>query len=291
MIFELIVLLVIITGAGMIKGAEVVKQHEVGLVERLGKYHSKKASGLSFIIPFIDELIRIDMREQVINVDPQQVITRDNVSVEVDGVVYYKIIDPKKTRYEVEDFEIACITLAQTNLRNLIGEQELDTCLSARDTINAKLQDTLDTVTDAWGVKITRVELQKIDPPTRIKDAMSKQMEAERQKRATVLESEGYKEANINRAEGDKQAAIKRAEGEGQSMRIKAIAQAEAIEKVSTSAARFFEGNAQELKRLEVCESSLKENTKFILPNGADIINVLGLEDQSSPVVPIKKNI
>ncbi len=289
MLFELILFLVIVTGAGMFKGAKVVKQHEVGLVERLGKYHSKKTSGLSFIVPFIDELIHIDMREQVINVDPQQVITKDNVSVEVDGVVYYRIIEPKKTRYEVENFEIACITLAQTNLRNLIGEQDLDTCLSARDTINAKLQDTLDNVTDAWGVKITRVELQKIDPPSRIKDAMSKQMEAERQKRATVLESEGYKEANINRAEGDKHAAIKRAEGEGQAMRIKAIAQAEAIEKVSTSAVKFFEGNARELKRLEVCEASLKENTKFILPNGSDIINVLGLEDPDATVVPVKK--
>ncbi len=149
--------------------------------------------GLVFLVPFVDQLIRVDMREKVISVDPQKVITKDNVTVTVDAVVYYKVIDHVKAEFEVQNFGYACTTLAQTNLRNLIGDRSLDETLVAREMINTNLRNALDEATNAWGVKLTRVEVQKIDPPTDITEAMSRQMKAQRDKRATILESEGRK--------------------------------------------------------------------------------------------------
>src|SRR6266567_4761825 len=161
------------------KGARTVKQYEKGLITRLGKYHGMAPSGLTFIVPFVDDIMRVDMREQVITVPPQKLITKDNVTVEVDAVVYYKVIDPVKSQYEVQDFGYACTTLAQTNLRNLIGDRTLDETLVARDMINTNLREVLDEATNNWGVKVTRVEVQKIEPPRDITDAMSRQMKAE----------------------------------------------------------------------------------------------------------------
>ncbi len=195
------------------KGARTVKQYEKGLITRLGKYHAMVPSGLTFIVPFIDAIVRVDMREQVISVPPQKLITKDNVTVEVDAVVYYKVVDPVKSQFEVQDFGYACTTLAQTNLRNLIGDRTLDETLVARDMINTNLRQVLDEATNNWGVKVTRVEVQKIDPPRDITDAMSRQMKAERDKRAAILDAEGVKQSQILQAEGTKQAEILRAEG------------------------------------------------------------------------------
>ncbi len=196
------------------KGARTVKQYEKGLITRLGKYHGMAPSGLTFIVPFVDDIMRVDMREQVITVPPQKLITKDNVTVEVDAVVYYKVIDPVKSQYEVQDFGYACTTLAQTNLRNLIGDRTLDETLVARDMINTNLREVLDEATNNWGVKVTRVEVQKIEPPRDITDAMSRQMKAEREKRAAILEAEGIKQSQILQAEGKKQSEILKAEGD-----------------------------------------------------------------------------
>jgi regulator of protease activity HflC (stomatin/prohibitin superfamily) len=265
----------------LITSIRVVQQYEKGLILRVGRYQKTVVPGLVFLVPFMDVLTKVDMRERVINVLPQKVITKDNVSVMVDAVIYFKVVDPMRAEYEVADFAYACTTLAQTNLRNLIGDRSLDETLTARDMINASLRDVLDKATDSWGVKVTRVEVQKIDPPEDITNAMSKQMKAEREKRATILEAEGEKTSKILRAEGDRQSEILKAEGAAQAVVLKADAEARAVEQVSTAAENYFKDNAQILKRLEVLNTTLATNTKVILPTNAPILNLLGLDGQN----------
>jgi len=259
--------------------ARIVAQYEKGLVMRLGKYRSTVDSGLTFLMPFVEDLIKVDMREKVINVEPQKVITKDNVTVTVDAVVYYKVIDPVRAEFEVQNFGYACTTLAQTNLRNLIGDRALDETLTARDAINANLRAVLDEATNVWGVKVTRVEVQKIDPPVDITEAMSRQMKAERDKRASILESEGIKQSQILQAEGVKQSDILRAEGEATARVTRATAEAEAIKLVSNAAETYFQSRAEVMRRLEVLNNTLSANAKFIIPSNGEFVNVLGLGD------------
>jgi regulator of protease activity HflC (stomatin/prohibitin superfamily) len=274
----LLVVILLFCLTALAKGARTVKQYEKGLITRLGKYHGMAPSGLTFIIPFVDDIMRVDMREQVITVPPQKLITKDNVTVEVDAVVYYKVIDPVKSQYEVQDFGYACTTLAQTNLRNLIGDRTLDETLVARDMINNNLRHVLDEATNNWGVKATRVEVQKIEPPRDITDAMSRQMKAEREKRAAVLEAEGIKQSQILQAEGKKQSEILKAEGDAQARITRANAEAEAIKLVSTAAETYFKERAETLRRLEVLNNTLAQNTKYIVPSNSSLVNVLGLD-------------
>ncbi|HET9252060.1 MAG TPA: SPFH domain-containing protein [Candidatus Eisenbacteria bacterium] len=269
------------------RAARVVAQYEKGLVLRLGKYRATVDSGLTFLVPVIEDMVKVDMRERVINVEPQKVITKDNVSVTVDAVIYYRIIDPVKATFEVQHFSYAATTLAQTNLRNLIGDKSLDETLTARDTINANLRSVLDEATNTWGVKVTRVEVQKIDPPADITEAMSRQMKAERDKRANILEAEGVKQAQILQAEGVRQSDILRAEGDAQAKVLRATADAKAIELVSNAAEQFFRERAEVSKRLDVLHHVLADQTKFIVPAGSDLVNVLGLDDKN--VVPVRK--
>jgi regulator of protease activity HflC (stomatin/prohibitin superfamily) len=268
------------------KGARTVKQYEKGLITRLGKYHSMAPSGLTFIVPFVDDIVRVDMREQVISVPPQKLITKDNVTVEVDAVVYYKVIDPVKSQYEVQDFGYACTTLAQTHLRNLIGDRTLDETLVARDMINTNLREVLDEATNNWGVKVTRVEVQKIDPPRDITEAMSRQMKAERDKRAAILEAEGIKQSQILQAEGKKQSEILKAEGDAQARITRANAEAEAVKLVSNAAETYFKERAETLRRLEVLNNTLAQNTKYIVPSNAGLVNILGLDGIASGTHP-----
>ncbi|MBN2219621.1 MAG: SPFH/Band 7/PHB domain protein [Kosmotogaceae bacterium] len=222
MVFWLILAAVIFIIAA--SGIKIIRPFEKGLVERLGKYRRDAEPGLQFIIPFIERMVKVDLRETVIDVPPQEVITKDNVVVTVDAIIYYQITDAFRVVYNVSNFEIAAIKLAQTNLRNVIGEMELDQTLTSRERINVTLREVLDEATDKWGVKVTRVEIKKIDPPQDIMDAMSKQMKAERTKRAVILEAEGYKQSEITKAEGDKMSAILQAEGQSES--IKRVAEA-----------------------------------------------------------------
>jgi len=262
----------------IVRAARIVNQYEKGIIMRLGKFHGLASSGLTIIMPFTDSLIRVDMREQVISVPPQKLITKDNVTVEVDAVVYYKVVDPVKSQFEVQDFGYACTTLAQTNLRNLIGDRTLDETLVARDMINTNLRHVLDEATNGWGVKVTRVEVQKIDPPRDITEAMSRQMKAERDKRAAVLEADGVKQSQILQAEGFKQSEILKAEGDAQARITRANAEAEAIRLVSTAAETFFKDRAEAMRRLEVLSNTLVHNTKYIVPSNAGLVNVLGLD-------------
>ena len=283
----LLIVLLFIALVALARSARVVAQYEKGLVLRLGRYRSTVDSGLTFLVPMIEDMLKVDMRERVINVDPQKVITKDNVSVTVDAVIYYRIIDPVKATFEVQNFAYAATTLAQTNLRNLIGDKMLDETLVARDTINSNLRNVLDEATNTWGVKVTRVEVQKIDPPADITEAMSRQMKAERDKRANILEAEGVKQAAILSAEGVRQSEILKAEGDAQAKVLRATADAKAIELVSNAAEQFFKERAEVSKRLDVLNTVLANQTKFIVPAGSDLVNVLGLDDRS--VVPLKK--
>jgi regulator of protease activity HflC (stomatin/prohibitin superfamily) len=268
------------------RAARIVRQYEKGIVTRLGKFHGMAPSGLTFLVPFLDDLIRVDMREQVISVPPQKLITKDNVTVEVDAVVYYKVVDPMKSQFEVQDFAYACTTLAQTNLRNLIGDRTLDETLVARDIINTNLRHVLDDATNNWGVKVTRVEVQKIDPPRDITDAMSRQMKAERDKRAAILDAEGVKQSQILQAEGTKQSEILKAEGDAQARITRANAEAEAVKLVSTAAETYFKERAEMMRRLDVLNNTLAQNTKYIVPSNAGLVNVLGLDGALQTISP-----
>jgi len=285
--FFLLVVVLFITLVSLARSARIVSQYEKGLVLRLGRYRNTVDSGLTFLVPVIEDMVKVDMRERVINVEPQKVITKDNVLVVVDAVIYYRISDPVKATFEVQNFAYAATTLAQTNLRNLIGDKSLDETLTARDMINANLRNVLDEATNTWGVKVTRVEVQKIDPPADITEAMSRQMKAERDKRAAILEAEGVKQAQILQAEGVKASEILRAEGDAQARITRATAEAKAIEMVSNAAESFFKDRAEASKRLDVLNSVLASQSKFIIPTGSDLVNVLGLDDKN--VVPLKR--
>jgi len=260
-------------------GLKVVRPFEKGLVERLGKYNRTAGPGIHFIFPFFERMIKFDVRERVIDVPPQEVITKDNVVVAVDAIIYYEITDVYMVLYNINNFQVAAIKLAQTNLRNVIGELELDQTLTSREMINTKLREVLDDATDKWGVRVGRVEIKKIDPPQDIMDAMSKQMKAERMKRAAILEAEGFKQAEILKAEGEKQARILDSEGKSEAIKIVADAdkyrfiieadgQAQAIERVFGS---IHEGKATNdviaIKYLEALKDIANGTaTKIFLP-------------------------
>lgn len=271
-IIGLIVLIaIVIMGIIIISaGVRVVPQSETRVIERLGRFHSVLSPGLNFIIPFVDKpktiysrrvensmgrhYVRtvatsvIDLREQVYDFPSQQVITRDNVTTEINALLYFQITDPKKAVYEIDNLPNAIEKLTQTSLRNVIGELELDETLTSRDTINTKLQAILDDATNKWGVKVNRVELQDITPPESVRVAMEKQMQAERNRRAEILNAEGEKQSNILRSEGEKaslinqaearkQSEILKAEGEAQAIILSAQAEAEAIKRVAEAVA------------------------------------------------------
>lgn len=226
----IIVVIVLLVIAG--KGIKIVRPYEKGLIERLGKYQRTVDSGLTIIIPFLENIARVDMREQVVDVPPQGVITKDNVVVEVDAVIYYEITDPVKVSYNIADYLLAVTKLAQTNLRNLIGDLSLDESLTSRELVNTKLRTILDDATDKWGAKVTRVELQRIEPPKDVTEAMHRQMKAERERRAMILEAEGEKRSAILKAEGKAEAIKKVADADRYEKLTVAKGEGEAIETV-----------------------------------------------------------
>ena len=233
-------------------GVRIVRPYQRGVIEQLGKYKETVDPGLQLIIPFIQTVRLVDMREQVIDVPPQEVITKDNVVVSVDAVVYYEPTDPQRLIYNVGNFILAVTKLAQTNLRNLIGDMQLDEALTSRDTINTNLRQILDDATDKWGVRVVRVEIQRIDPPPDVMTSMHEQMKAERTRRAVVTEAEGRRTAAVTTADGERQAAILAAEGQKQQAILQAEGEAEAIRQVA-EAERFrqitiAEGEAEAIR-------------------------------------------
>tara|TARA_B100000686_G_C16755414_1_gene955117 strand:- start:1080 stop:2060 length:981 start_codon:yes stop_codon:yes gene_type:complete len=233
---------VFIVAASSIK---IIRPFQQGIIEQLGKYKQTTGPGLKLILPVVQTLARVDMREQVVDVPPQEVITKDNVTVTVDAVIYYEPTDAQRLVYNVANFIMAVTKLAQTNLRNVIGDMSLDNALTSRDNVNTSLREVLDDATDKWGVRVVRVEIQRIDPPVDVMDAMHEQMKAERNRRAVVLEADGSREAAIARAEGEKQAAILSAEGVKQEAILTAEGEARAIEAVSDAERYRFQTVAQ----------------------------------------------
>ncbi|HEY2997732.1 MAG TPA: SPFH domain-containing protein [Acidimicrobiales bacterium] len=214
-------------------GVKIVRPYQKGLIEQLGKYKETVDPGLRLIIPFMQTLRPVDMREQVVDVPPQEVITSDNVVVSVDAVIYYEPTEPQRLVYNVANFMMAVTKLAQTNLRNVVGDMQLDEALTSRDKINLELREILDDATDKWGVRVGRVEIQRIDPPPDVMHSMHEQMKAERTRRATVTSAEGERQAAITRAEGEQQSAILRAEGDKQQRVLRAEGEAMAIQGVA----------------------------------------------------------
>lgn len=284
----------------------IIPQSETKIIERLGKYYATLKPGINIIIPFIDRAKTIvalnrgryvytntiDLREQVYDFDKQNVITKDNIQMQINALLYFQIVDPFKAAYEINNLPNAIEKLTQTTLRNIIGEMELDQTLTSRDTINTKLRGVLDDATDKWGVKVNRVELQDIIPPSSVLQAMEKQMQAERDKRATILtsegnkqaqilQSEGEKQATINRAEADKQQAILRAEGEATARIRKAEAEAIAIEKItaavgqSTNPANYLLAQKY-IQMLQQVAQGEKTKTVFLPYEASNLMGSLG---------------
>ena len=207
----------------------IVQPYQKGVIERLGRYQRTVQPGLTLIIPFVDSIQKVDMREQVVDVPPQEVITKDNVVVTVDAIVYFEATDPVKLVYNVADFYNAATKLAQTNLRNVVGEMELDAALTSRDHINTKLREVLDDATDKWGVRVVRVEIKRIDPPADVTEAMHRQMKAEREKRAAILDADGLRQAQVLQAEGEAEAVKRVADAERYKLEVEATGQGNAI--------------------------------------------------------------
>lgn len=235
--FLIILLVIIVTIA--FKTIKVVKQSEVYIIERLGKFHKIADAGLTIIIPFFDQVRSVvSLKQQTMDIPPQGVITKDNVTITIDTVVFYKITDPAKAVYEIQSLKKGIEYLAITTIRDIVGKMDLDSTFSSRDMINNQLREVLDEATDQWGCKVDRVEIKDITPPADIRDAMEKQMNAERNKRAAILQAEGEKQSAITIAEGRKEAAILEAEADKESQIRRAKGQAEAIIEVAEAKAK-----------------------------------------------------
>ncbi|MCU0409102.1 MAG: paraslipin [Bacteroidales bacterium] len=264
--------------ASMIK---IVPQRTAIIVERLGKYRATFTAGFQILIPFIDKVrYRHTLKEQAIDVPPQICITRDNIAVEVDGILYLQVLDPQKASYGIDNYRFASIQIAQTTMRSIIGKLELDKTFEERETINVSIVEAVDKASEPWGVKVTRYEVKNISPPQSIRDAMEKQMRAEREKRAIIAESEGAKQAKINVAEGDKQAMIKNSEGEMQKRINEAAGRASEIEQVAVATANglraiskaISEENGLNAVNLRIAEQYLLEFGKIAKTNNTVII-------------------
>src|SRR5689334_4822274 len=240
----LIVLLVVVVFVllALARTIRIVPQARAGVVERLGRYSRTLNPGLTIVVPFIDRIRdMVDLREQVVSFDPQPVITEDNLVVNIDTVIYFQVTDPKAATYEISNYISAIEQLTVTTLRNVIGGLDLEETLTSRDQINGQLRGVLDEATGKWGIRVNRVELKAIDPPDTIKDAMQKQLRADRDKRAAILTAEGVKQSQILTAEGEKQSAILKAEGQRQALVLQAEGQSSAIATVFKA---IHEGNA-----------------------------------------------
>ncbi len=294
MIYFVLILVAIILII-LIANIKIVPQTNAYIIERLGGYHTTWSVGIHVKIPFIDRVAkRVNMKEQVVDFKPQPVITEDNVTMQIDTVIYYQITDPKLFAYGVENPMLAIENLTATTLRNIIGDLELDETLTSRDTVNTHMRAILDEATDPWGIKINRVELKNIMPPAEIQDAMERQMKAERERRESILRAEGEKKSAILIAEGEKESAILRAEAKKQSAIREAEGQAEAILKVQTAVAegirKINEAKPSEgyltIKSLDAFEKAADgKATKIIVPS-----NIQGLAGLAVSLGEVIKN-
>ena len=263
------------------KTIRIVPQKMAFIVERLGKYSTTLEAGFHILVPFLDKVAyKHTLKEQAVDVAPQQCITKDNIAVEVDGILYMQVVDPKKASYGINNYQFASAQLAQTTMRSVMGKLELDKTFEERETINSAIVDAVDKASDPWGVKVTRYEVKNIVPPQSIKDAMEKQMRAEREKRANIAESEGDRQARINRADGEKQEMIAKSEGEkqrrineaeGRAIEIQRVAEATA-NGIREIAASINEKGGVNAVNLRIAEQYLDEFGKLAKTNNSIII-------------------
>lgn len=292
-----VVILIIVT---LFKTARIVPQKQAWIVERLGKYHETLNAGLHILLPFVDRVsYKVGLKEVALDVPPQQCVTKDNITVEIDGLLYLQVVDPVRASYGISNYVFACSQLAQTTLRSEVGKLELDRTFEERTSINAAICAEVDKASDPWGVKITRYEIKTITPPPSVLDAMEKQMRAEREKRAAIAESEGERQSRINRADGEKQEAIAKSEGEkakrineaeGRAAEIRLVADATAQSIKEIAQAIAGSDGGYEAMNLRLAEQYIAEFGKLaksgntmILPT--DVANVAGFIKAAASVV------
>lgn len=278
---------------------KVVPQRSVYIIERLGKFSRALDAGFHILIPFVDKVAyKQNLKEQALDVASQICITKDNIAVEVDGVLYLQVIDPQKASYGIDNYRFAVIQISQTTMRSVIGKMELDKTFEEREAVNATIVEAVDRASGPWGIKVSRYEVKNISPPQSIKDAMEKQMRAEREKRALIAESEGDKQAKINRAEGEKQQTIALSEGEKQKRINEASGKASEIEMVAVATAKGIREIAQSINEegglsavnLRIAEQYLTEfgklaqtNNTMIVP--ADLSDIAGVISSVTSVI------
>ena len=267
-------------------GIRIIRPTHRGLIERLGKYYKFANPGFHWIIPVIDKMYKVNVTEQMVDAEPQEIITNDNLNARVDAQVYFRVKaeeeDVKGSIYNVNDFRNQIVNLARTTLRNIIGTLTLKSANSERGKINAELYRTLHNETQNWGIEIVRTELKEIDPPKDVQDTMNKVVKAENEKIAAI----DFATAAETAADGTKRAKIKEAEGIKQSKILSAEGEAEAIKLVNEAANKYFIGNAQLLRKLEALETSLQQNAKIVIPTGSELVNVIG---EMAGIIPLEK--
>lgn len=267
-------------------GIRIIRPTHRGLIERLGKYVRFANPGFHWIIPIIEKMYRINVTEQMVDAEPQEIITNDNLNARVDAQVYFRVKpdeeNVKNSLYNVNNYQWQIVNLSRTTLRNIIGTLTLKSANSERSKINFELLKTLSTETASWGLEVVRTELKEIDPPKDVQETMNKVVKAENEKIAAV----DYATAAETAADGQKRAEIKKAEGIKQARILEADGEAQAIKLVNEAANQYFVGNAQLLKRIQMVEESLKTNTKIVVPAGTDLVNVMG---EMAGIIPLKK--
>ena len=279
-IYFLLILLVVII---FFLGIKILRPVEVGVVEFLGRYQRTAGAGFNWIVPFLSKMYRINITERRVDIDPQSIITKDKLNAVVDGVVYYRVEDAQKAIYNVNSFATSVPSLAKTTLRAVIGKMTLTEANENRDQINEEVEKILSKEVTKWGIDVVRVELQRIEPPDDVQEAMNKVVKAENEKIAAL----DLATAIETKADGERRAEIKKAEGIAAAIRLKADADGDAIKTVNVAAEEYFVGNAQVLKKLETVEAALKNNTKIIVPSETDLVNVIS--DLAGTPIPISK--
>ena len=264
-------------------GVKILRPVEVGIIEFLGRYSKTATSGFNWIIPFLSKMYRINITELRVDIDPQSIITKDKLNAIVDGVVYYRVEEAQKAIYNVNNFATSVPSLAKTTLRAVIGKMTLTEANENRDQINEEVEKILSKEVTKWGIDVVRVELQRIEPPDDVQDAMNQVVKAENEKIAAL----DLATAIETKADGERRAEIKKAEGIAAAIRLKADADGDAIKTVNIAAEEYFIGNAQLLKKLETVAEALKDNTKIIVPADSDLVNVIG--DLAGTTVPVIK--
>ncbi len=266
-------------------GVKIVRPTHRALIERLGKYYKFANPGFHWIIPFIDKMYIVNTTEQMVDAEAQEIITNDNLNASVDAQVYFRVISDensvKASQYNVNRYQLQIVNLARTTLRNIIGTLTLRSANSERGKINAELHKTLMEETKTWGIEVIRTELKQIDPPSDVQETMNKVVKAENEKIAAI----DYATARETVADGEKRARIKEAEGSRQAKILQAQGEAEAIKMVNMAAEEYFIGNAQVLRKLEAVEKAMGDNTKFVVPAGSDLVNVIS---EMAGIIPLK---